>query len=80
MVWPGFNRNSLLLSNFLRNYHFNFTFINFNFFAIKKEFGFYTLEERVRVSPALGRHAKEWLALTGEFRYEAHARQYEYKD
>lgn len=41
------------------------------YLQLKKEFGFYTLEERARVTGAPYGEAKKWLAVAEEFRYEA---------
>lgn len=41
------------------------------FLRLKKEFGFYTLDERARHFGGPKTDAKKWLAVTNEFRYEA---------
>lgn len=45
--------------------------IDIAYLRVKKEFGFYTLEERAKITPALNAEAKKWLAWNKGFQYDA---------
>ena len=45
--------------------------VDIAYLRVKKEFGFYTLEERAKITPGPGGDSKKWLAWNKGFQYDA---------